>query len=144
MKPIKMKYPVFLTIFTEEPWVSFLYDVLSTSKNKTEFTYIEDTPIDFSEIIERCFTYRYENFVGRGQVGLDIIKTLEWAKEKAREQYYEKAEYTTEEEQIYDDHICIANSVIAMFMCVTSYLKPGDYISCMSLELPDVVHITVQ
>ena len=139
-----MKYPVFLTIFTEEPWVSFLYDVLSTSKNKTEFTYIEDNSIDLSEIIERCFTYRYENCVGRGQVGLDIIRTLEWAKEKAREQYYEKADYTTEEEQIHDDHICIANSVIAMFMCVTSYLKPGEYIYCMSLELPDVVYITVQ
>ena len=82
--------------------------------------------------------------MGRDQVRLDIIKTLEWAKEKAREQYYEKAEYTTEEEQIHDDHICIAISVIAMFMCVTSYLKQGDYISCMSLELPDVVHITVQ
>ena len=139
-----MKYPVFLTIFTEEPWVSFLYDVLSASKNKTEFTYIEDNSIDLSEIIESCFTYRYENFVECGHVRLDINRTLKWAQEKAREQYYEKADYTTEEEQIHDDHICIANSVIAMFMCVTSYLKPGDHIYCMSLELPDVVYITVQ
>lgn len=144
MLPIKMKYPTFLTIFTEEPWVDQLYDILSTDILANEFVYEEDKCLSFDEVIERCF--KYSTFLGskEGYQSLDVIEVLKWAKEKATEQYYEKPGYESEEQQIHDDHIAISNNVIALYMTISNYLKPGDYISCMSLELPDVVHITVQ
>ncbi len=144
MLPIKMKYPTFLTIFTEEPWVDELYDVMSASKLTNEFVYVEDKSISLDELVERCF--KYSTFLGsrEGYQSLDIIEVLKWAKEKATEQYYEKQGYESEEKQIHDDHIAITNSVIALYMNINNYLKPGDYISCLSLELPDVVHVTVQ
>ena len=139
-----MKYPTFLTIFTEEPWVDKLYDVMASSRLANEFIHIDDDCISLDDVLERCF--KYNTYLGskRGYQSLDIIEVLKWAKEKATEQYYEKPGFESEEKQIEADQLVIANTVIALYMTVVSYIKPSQYISCISLELPDVVHVTVQ
>lgn len=117
---------------------------MASSRLANEFFHVEDSCIALDEITERCFKYSTFFATKEGYQSLDVIEVLKWAKEKAIEQYYEKPGFDSEEKQIESDQLVIANTVIALYMTVASYLKPTQYISCISLELPDVVHVTVQ
>ena len=135
-----MKHPKFLTIFTEELWVDYLHDVLLTIDNQNNFSFDQDKIINLEEVVERCFDYNYLHIEGSYYQSLNISNVLDWAKEKIE----------TLNDPLHDDdtrhaeHIRLANCIIALYMLVTSYIRVGDKITVISLELPDVVHVTVQ
>lgn len=135
-----MKYPKFLTIFTEELWVDYLHDVLLTIDNQINFSFDQDKIIDLEEIVEKCFDFNYLHIEGAYYQSLNIINVLNWSKEKIET----LNDPLQNEDTRHDEHIRLANCIIALYLLATSYIRVGDKITAISLELPDVVHITVQ
>lgn len=135
-----MKQPTFLTIFTEEPWVDYLYDVLLSIDNQTNFSFDQDKILNLEEILTKCFNYYHDSAKGYYYLSLNIISVLDWAKTKIND----LNDPSQSEEDKDKAHIKLANCIIALFMLVTSYVKVSDNITAISLELPDVIHVTVQ
>lgn len=135
-----MKHPTFLTIFTEELWVDYLYDVLLTINNQNNFSFDQDKVIDIDDLVKKCFDDNYLHTDGRYYQSLNISNVLDWAKEKIET----LNDPLHDEDTRHTEHIRLTNCIIALYMLVTSYVKVGDKITVISLELPDVVHITVQ
>ena len=135
-----MKQPTFLTIFTEEPWVDYLYDVLLSIDNQTNFSFDQDKILNLDEILTKCFNYFYDSSKDSYYLSLNIISLLDWAKTKIND----LNDPSHSEEDKHKEHIKLVNCVIALFMVVTSYTKVSDNITAISLELPDVIHVTVQ
>lgn len=135
-----MKQPTFLTIFTEEPWVDYLYDVLLSIDNQNNFSFDQDKVIDIDDLVKKCFDDNNLHIEGAYYQSLNILNVLDWAKEKIE----------TLNDPLHDEdtrpteHIRLANCIIALYMLVTSYIKVGNKITVISLELPDVIHVTVQ
>ena len=140
MRHFKLKQPTFLTIFTEEPWVDYLYDVLLSIDNQTNFSFDQDKILNLDEILTKCFNYFYDSSMDFYYLSLNIISLLDWAKTKIND----LNDPSHSEEDKHKEHIKLTNCVIALFMVVTSHTKVSDNITAISLELPDVIHVTVQ
>jgi len=136
-----LKQPTFLTIFTEEPWVDYLYDVLLSIDNQNNFSFDQDKVIDIDDLVKKCFDDNYLHIEGAFYQSLNISNVLDWAKEKIETL---NDPLHDDEDTRHTEHIRLANCIIALYMLVTSYVRVGDKITVISLELPDVIHVTVQ